>query len=729
MTSHLANAVTIPLWPVGDDGRCTCGQANCRRPGKHPARNAPGPGYVIVTGEESGLFVVDVDVKHGPGFDELEALGEIPDTFSVRTGSGGAHFYFRHPGFPVRNRKPSPNIDIKGDKEREDGLAYVVGPGSPGYVKTADPCVVVPADPYEIPEGFDIPVAEAPEWLLAWLRIGEGKKEGFAPEPVDVDTEEGRRRVALGIEACLTMAPSKADGEGGRNLFALAIKLVRKLELPLDVCQGLVLEHYNARCTQADGVTPYPWSPEDIQHKLEDARDRSDVPTGILSASTLDGIRAIGEAKANPNRTPIAPPPVEEKDKVGASRAYDGERVKITRAALTQMLYNWPDWDKVFWFDVLAQKPRATDPPLEGKLTLEQGEMSRGDIALIAHWLDVKGFAASKELIEDALWTVVRAPDRQRNLIAEYLDALPSVEAPSVLPTLATDVMGCKDPFDNVLVMKTLVAAARRARNPGAFHKAMLVLKGEQQCGKTPFVKILAGPWYQTTGNGNLAERDTILECQGKLLVEVEELSALNKADADALKTAISRTHDPITKKYEPDGRMYPRSFTLIGTTNKDEFLTDSTGNARYWVVEVGQIDLKRLEELRDVIWAEADFLARSGYANELEAETRDVLDERNATYLNEHPWKVEVAAYLKGKKEVDNASTVLSHILKGDTTKADTRTRNAVAACMRELGCKPVRRWKGGKTAVVWTVPEDLDAPPAQAASVTRLRPLKTAK
>lgn len=722
---------TLPVWPVGIDGRCTCPlHPNCRRPGKHADPRAPeNEAYAVVTGAESGVLVIDPDVKGGVDglaqLADLEArLGELPKTLEIVTPSDGAHVYVRHPGFRV-NGKLASAIDLKGDKATEDGLVYVVGPGSPGYLKTDDPCVVVPGPAYEC--STDAPLASLPDaWLAFLLERGTQRKSSFAPEPIELDTPEGQRRLRLGEEAAKTFAPSKADGEGGKRLLSLCLRLVRGLELPLDTARELVLEHFNPRCTNPAGE-PFPWAVEDVEHKLLDARDKSDMPCGILSEKTQEGISALKERLGNPFRTPIAPetPPGKEKDKVGADRAYDGERVKVTRAALVQMLYSWPDWKDVFWFDVLAQKPRATNPPTAGKMTLEQGELSKGDFALIAHWLDVHGFLASKELIEDALWTVVRSPDRQRNLIAEYLDSLPPVEGTSILPTLATDVFGATDTMANVWLMKTLVAAARRGRNPGHFHKSMLVLKGDQECGKTPAVKILAGPCYQTTGNGNIADRDTILECQGKLLVEVEELSALNKADADALKTAISRTHDTITKKYEPDGRTYPRSFVLIGTTNKDEFLTDATGNARYWVIDIPKgtkIDLARLEQLRDQIWAEADFLARSGYSNELDGEQKRTLAEKNETYLNTHPWLDDVARYLQGKTEVASASEVLLHILKQDATKADTRSKNAVADLMRTLGCHPVVKWRNGKTVKVWSVPENVPAPAP--AKVVALRP-----
>lgn len=661
-------------------------------------------------GQEGFLVAVDVDPRNGgwESFDHLEANGcSFPETREHDSGGEyegafGRHLFYVHDA-PLPDGAIADGIDIKGS-------GYVVLPPSIHPDSGAA---------YEVAR--DAPFAKLPAWI-AVQHLATKRAAGIVPTPIDVTTEEGARRMRLGEEAAKSFTPSKADGQGGNRLFALCLRLVRGLELPLDAAQGLVEEHFNPRCTQADGVTPYPWTSNEIRHKLENARDRSDLPVGILSEVTTKGIDALKERLGNPNRTPIAPPAKKEKQRSGANDAYDGERVKITTTALTQMLYNWPDWDGVFWFDVLAQKPRATDPPTLGKMTLERGELSRGDFALIRHWLDSHGFLASREMIEEALWSVVRMPDRQRNLIAEYLDALPTTDAPTILPTLATDVFGATDEHANTWMMKTLVAAARRGRSPGHFHKSMLVLKGEQGCGKTPAVKILAGPFYQTTGNGNLADRDTILSCQGKWLVEVEELSAMNKADDNALKTAISRTHDSITKKYEPDDRTYPRSFVLIGTTNKDEFLTDATGSDRYHVIECGKVDLRALEQLRDQIWAEADALAKAGYSNELDVEQKKTLAQKNAAYLNTHPWLDDVTRYLHGKKEVASASEVLLHILKQDATKADTRAKNAVADLMRTLGCRPVFRWRDGKSTKVWSVPDGL--PAVTPAKVSALRP-----
>lgn len=77
------------------------------------------PNLGVVTGEVSNLVVIDVDVRHG-GSHSLALLelehGNLPDTVEAKTGGGGRHLYFSHPGGVVHNRVGlAPGIDVRGD--------------------------------------------------------------------------------------------------------------------------------------------------------------------------------------------------------------------------------------------------------------------------------------------------------------------------------------------------------------------------------------------------------------------------------------------------------------------------------------------------------------------------------------------------------------------------------------------------------------------------------------
>lgn len=181
-----------PVFPLHavQDGRCTCGKADCQSPGKHPRpprglldastdadtirqwwAKWPDANVGIVTGAASGLFVLDVDPGHGGDTslaDLLAVHGPLPETVESLTGGGGRHIFFKHPGGTIRNSagKLGPGLDVRGDG------GYIVAPPS---VHVSGGCYQWTADPGETP------LTEAPAWLLARLR-DETPRPAGAPD-------------------------------------------------------------------------------------------------------------------------------------------------------------------------------------------------------------------------------------------------------------------------------------------------------------------------------------------------------------------------------------------------------------------------------------------------------------------------------------------------------------------------------------------------------------------
>lgn len=76
----------------------------------------------IVTGEISGIFVLDCDSDEGERV--IQEMGSLPRTAVAKTGKGH-HYYFQHPGVPIRNfARKLPGLDLRGDG------GYVVAPPS-----------------------------------------------------------------------------------------------------------------------------------------------------------------------------------------------------------------------------------------------------------------------------------------------------------------------------------------------------------------------------------------------------------------------------------------------------------------------------------------------------------------------------------------------------------------------------------------------------------------------
>jgi putative DNA primase/helicase len=206
----------FPLQSVRE-GACTCQEwrdkndkGPCPTPGKHPRFrnwqeratcdpiaieefwwNHKGSNVGIATGAGSGVFVLDVDPKNG-GQESIEALvmkhGRI-DTLQALTGSRGKHFYFAHPGKPVRNGvELLPGLDIRGD----------------GGLVVAPPSIHVSGNRYEwdgLEEFADMPILPAPAWLLELIygKRANGEKARF---DLPAELTEGERNDTLHRYAC-----------------------------------------------------------------------------------------------------------------------------------------------------------------------------------------------------------------------------------------------------------------------------------------------------------------------------------------------------------------------------------------------------------------------------------------------------------------------------------------------------------------------------------------------
>ena len=138
----------VPVFPIRG-GRCACGDGDCRSPGKHPIASLAPNGIKNATADERTVrawwtawpdaniaaptgpalgVVLDVDPRHG-GDASLMGLvgahGPLPPGPHVRTGGGGWHYYFAHPGgtCPIAHGF-RPGLDLQGDG------AYVLLPPS-----------------------------------------------------------------------------------------------------------------------------------------------------------------------------------------------------------------------------------------------------------------------------------------------------------------------------------------------------------------------------------------------------------------------------------------------------------------------------------------------------------------------------------------------------------------------------------------------------------------------
>ena len=176
----------------------------------------------------------------------------------------------------------------------------------------------------------------------------------------------------------------------------------------------------------------------------------------------------------------------------------------------------------------------------------------------------------------------------------------------------------------------------------------MLVLEGPQGIGKTTAARTLAArPRWFAGSLPDIHSKDAPLQLIGRWIVEIAELKGIRRSQIEATKNFITETADTFRPPYGRRTAQFPRQSVFIASTNENEYLSDPTGNRRYWPVRCGRINSDELSRDRDQLWAEAVHLFRAGTAWHLtEAEGRLAgAEQRQRVHVTE--LQADVADYL----------------------------------------------------------------------------------
>lgn len=170
------------------------------------------------------------------------------------------------------------------------------------------------------------------------------------------------------------------------------------------------------------------------------------------------------------------------------------------------------------------------------------------------------------------------------------------------------DLLGAgRTPLNQALMRRFFVSAVARVFDPGCKVDTMLILVGPQGKLKSTFFRTLASRrWFIDTPI-DISKKDAFQQLRVAWIIEWAELEALFRArDATAVKAFISSPVDTYRASHERNVMSVERSSVFVGSTNNDEFLTDETGNRRFWPMRNGEINIPLTLEQRDQLWAEA---------------------------------------------------------------------------------------------------------------------------
>ncbi len=229
--------------------------------------------------------------------------------------------------------------------------------------------------------------------------------------------------------------------------------------------------------------------------------------------------------------------------------------------------------------------------------------------------------------------------------VRDYLKSLTWDGTPRLDTWLIRHAKAHDAPYTRAVSALPLLAAVRRIYHPGAKFDEMLVLESGQGWGKSTALKSLVP--FETWFSDDLpldADSQVMIErTAGKWIIEAADLSGLKKADVESLKANLSRTTDSSRLAYGRHTTERPRQFVLIGTTNAQVYLKDTTGNRRFWPLRIDRVDVEALRAERDQLWAEAHHRERHGESVRLDTSLYEAAAKQQEHRRDQDPWEEDL--------------------------------------------------------------------------------------
>ncbi|RAK21123.1 virulence-associated protein E [Anoxybacillus vitaminiphilus] len=279
----------------------------------------------------------------------------------------------------------------------------------------------------------------------------------------------------------------------------------------------------------------------------------------------------------------------------------------------------------------------------------------KDDSGLAIYIEKILGFQ-SREKLEHALNQC--ASKNRFNPVVDYLNSL-KWDGVKRLDTLFIDYLGAADtPYTRAVTRKSFVAAVARAMTPGIKYDTMPVLTGAQGLGKTTLIQKMGKSWFSNSIE-TFEGKEAVELLQGVWIVEIGEMSAYNKSDLNVIKGFLSRTEDQYRAAYARKAEKHPRRCVFFGTSNRYDYLKDSTGGRRFWPVDVGiQKPTKNvftdLDGEVDQLWAEAVMYWRLGESLILSGELEEEAKRQQEGHAEQDPREGMIREFVERKVPVD---------------------------------------------------------------------------
>jgi predicted P-loop ATPase len=276
--------------------------------------------------------------------------------------------------------------------------------------------------------------------------------------------------------------------------------------------------------------------------------------------------------------------------------------------------------------------------------------------------------------------------------VQRYLEVLEgdnSVE-PYPLDAIAPNFLDTSDDFSALLIRKWLISAVARVFEPGCQVDTILIFQGEMGLQKSKFFRSLVKDpsWFSSgVSSSKASEKDQKITLHAGWIHDLGEVGSIyKKKEIQELRQFITSTHDEFRPPYARESEVFARRFVFCGTANENDFMADTYGSRRWWVIPVtNKIVIPSGTEV-DAMWKAAMLAYRQGeqwWLTDLE----DALNSRkNLDFYGDDPWTSTVISVLRENGNQASMETILNG-MKLETTQRTRKETDRIAAILRLNG------------------------------------------
>lgn len=569
-----------------------------------------------IPARQNRLIIVDVDVPGGTHkIDGREwwlnfaKENNLQPTYTVRSPSGGYHFYYSLPQWvnEVTFAPPgelAPGVDLKFN-------GWVGAPPSPGY---------------DIEFGTIQDIQEAPDALMNYIadRINAKPVKEF----------EGGGNLSIDLHRPFTdkqIDDLRGKLEWMKENATLSYSEWRDglFSMKAGITDSNILEEFIDLWTMNKSYQP------GDEHKARQIVERASVQGGVGPGTLLNIIRSA-QVRANvvSTNTPFTVQEIFDRSGVEMAFCKDGSVSVIpsesNAACLIGAIHDVKDLYHDFRKDLYVFKGRPhSDVDIVNMITPMIQSPSWG-LGL----QKMKRSTISGGL--DVLMTQRRVDPHKKYLESLEWDGVPRIEEFFIKYCYVQD-----REYIRLVGKKFWTALAARGLEPGCKFDSMLVLEGHEGISKSSIVEAIAGDYaYAPDRKDSFDHIDVLREMHQSVIVELPELVGILHQPAEKIKSFLSKPNDMIRDLFARKAVRNLRGFVFVGTTNSDRWLTAAAGVRRFWPIRIPEtvknINLSGIRSDRDQLFAEAVQSYRSG--NSWWDIPKEMLDQEVKTRVSAEP-------------------------------------------------------------------------------------------